>query len=247
MVQPTPSHVDQSSAPGRTLAILAHPDDPDFLAGGTVAGWTDAGGEVVYLLCTRGDGGTTDPTISHDQLAEQRQAEQRAAGLALGVHEVHFLEHGDGQLQHTLDLRRQLVRAIRRIRPDRLLCFDPATRWYADYVNHPDHYLSGEAALAAVFPTARERLAFPELLEQEGLEPHAVMEIWLVGTLQPNYWQDIGATLERKIAAMRCHVSQVGDGQRVEGVLRQRAADAGAQASPPLAAAEPFRVIRLRN
>jgi len=244
----TDTHADRAGdEPGRTLCILAHPDDPDFLAGGTIATWTDAGGEVVYLLCTRGDGGTTDPTITHDQLAAMRQAEQRTAAAALGVHDVRFLAHGDSLLQHTLDLRRELVRVIRLVRPDRLVCFDPASRWFADYVNHPDHYLSGEAALAAVFPTARERLAFPELLEREGLEPHKVMEIWLVATQQPNHWQDISATLDRKIAAMHCHVSQVGDGARIEGVLRQRAADMGAQATPALDAAEAFRVIRMRN
>jgi LmbE family N-acetylglucosaminyl deacetylase len=234
------------TAPRRTLVILAHPDDPDFLAGGAIAGWTAAGEEVAYLLCTRGDGGTTDPAMTPDRLAEIRQAEQRAAAAELGVGEVEFLEHSDGQLQHTLDLRRQLVRAIRRVRPDRLVCFDPATRWFADYINHVDHYTAGEAALAAAFPAARERLVFPELLV-EGLEPHKVMEIWLVATLQPNHWHDIGATLDRKIAAMRHHVSQVGDGARVEEVLRRRAAEAGQAAAPPLAAAEPFRVIQMRN
>jgi LmbE family N-acetylglucosaminyl deacetylase len=185
--------------------------------------------------------------MTPDRLAATRQAEQRAAGAALGVHDVRFLDHSDGLIEHTLDLRRELVRVIRQVRPDRLICFDPATRWFADYVNHPDHYLSGEAALAAVFPTARERLAFPELLIEEGLEPHKVMEIWLVATLQPNYWHDISATLEQKLAAMRCHVSQVGDGERIDRVLRQRAAEAGAQATPPLAAAEAFRVIHMRN
>jgi LmbE family N-acetylglucosaminyl deacetylase len=234
------------STPGRTLIIMAHPDDPEFTAGGAIAGWTAAGGVVAYLLCTRGDGGTTDPALTPDRLAALRQAEQRAAAGLLGVGEVTFLEHSDGRLQHTLDLRRQLVRAIRRFRPDRLVCFDPATRWFPDYVNHPDHYISGEAALAAAFPAARERLIFPELLD-EGLAPHAVMEIWLTGTLQPDYWHDISATLDRKIAAMCRHHSQVGDGARVSALLRRRAAEAGQQAPTRLAAAEPFRVIRMRN
>jgi LmbE family N-acetylglucosaminyl deacetylase len=234
------------SAPRRALAILAHPDDPDFLAGGTIAGWTDAGWWVGYLLCTRGDAGTADPTMTADRLAGIRQAEQRAAAAELGVAHVEFLEHGDAQLLHTLALRGQLVRAIRQHRPDVLLCFDPRTRWFPDYVNHPDHYTSGEAALAAAFPTAREFLAFPEHLA-EGLQPHKVMEIWLVGTDDPNHWHDIGATLDRKIAAMRHHASQVGDGVEADATLRRRAAEAGRQADPPLAAAEPFRVIHMRR
>jgi LmbE family N-acetylglucosaminyl deacetylase len=231
---------------GRALAILAHPDDAEFLAGGTIATWIAAGWEVAYLLCTRGDGGTDDPAITTEQLAALRQAEQQQAAALLGVTSVEFLDYPDGQLQHTLDLRRQLTRAIRRHRPDRLLCFDPQTHWFPDYVNHPDHYTSGEAALAAAFPTARERLAFPELLA-EGLGPHKVMEIWLVGSLQPNHWVDISATLERKIAAMLAHASQVGDGREATAALHRRAAEAGRQAPAPLDAAEPFRVIHMRR
>ena len=234
------------SVPRRALIILAHPDDPEFLAGGTIAGWTAAGAEVAYLLLTNGNAGSDDPTMTPVRLSALRQAEQHEAAAALGVAEVIFLNHGDGQLQHTLDLRGEIVLHIRRLRPDLVLCFDPATRWFPDYINHPDHYIAGEAALAAVFPAARERLAFPELLAG-GLLPHKVMEIWLTGTLQPNHWVDISATLEAKIAAMCLHRSQVGDGRDVDATLRRRAAAAGAAASPPLAAAEDFRVINMRR
>jgi LmbE family N-acetylglucosaminyl deacetylase len=135
---------------------------------------------------------------------------------------------------------------MRRFRPDRVLCFDPTTRWFPDYVNHPDHYISGEAALAAVFPAARERLAFPELLA-ENLEPHKVMEIWLVGTLQPNHWVDISGVLDRKIGAMLLHTSQVGDGEEARTSLQRRAADAASRAPEPMTAAEEFRLIRMRR
>jgi LmbE family N-acetylglucosaminyl deacetylase len=234
------------STPGRALVILAHPDDAEFLAGGTVALWIAAGWEVVYLLCTDGSAGSDDPAMTPARLSALRQAEQAAAAEFMGVAAVAFLDHPDGQLQHTLDLRRELARFVRRYRPDRVLCFDPMTRYFPDYVNHPDHYISGEAALAAVFPAARERLAFPELLD-EGLEPHKVMEIWLCGTLAPNHWQEISATIDRKIAAMCLHASQVGDPAAIAATLRRRAADEGSRATPPIALAESFRVITMRR
>jgi LmbE family N-acetylglucosaminyl deacetylase len=232
--------------PGRALAILAHPDDAEFMAGGTLAHWLAAGWQVAYVLCTNGGAGTQDRAMTPARLSAIRQAEQRAAAAALGVASVEFLEYADGELQHTLDLRRQLTRAIRHHRPDRLLCFDPVTRWFPDYINHADHWTSGEAALAAAFPAAREFLAFPDLLA-EGLEPHKVMEVWLTGTLQPNEWIDIAETLDRKIAAMLHHVSQVGDGAEATAAIRARAAAIGAQAPVPLAAAEVFRVIHMRR
>jgi LmbE family N-acetylglucosaminyl deacetylase len=234
------------SAPGRALAILAHPDDAEFMAGGTIATWIDAGWQVAYLLCTNGGAGSEDIGMTAAVLSALRQAEQRAAADALGVGGVEFLDYPDGELQHTLDLRRQITRAVRRYRPYRVLCFDPTTRWYPDYINHADHWTSGEAALAAVFPAARERLAFPELLD-EGLEPHKVMDIWLTGTLQPNHWVDIEAVLDRKLAAMLLHTSQVGDGAEAAAAIRARAATVGQQAPTPLAAAEAFRVIQMRR
>lgn len=234
------------AAAGRALVVLAHPDDPEFLVGGTIATWTAAGWEVAYLICTDGSAGSEDPTMTGARLSALRQEEQRVAAEALGAGPVEFLHYPDGQLQHTLDLRREIARAVRRFRPARVVCFDPTTRWFPDYVNHPDHYISGEAALAGVFPAARERMAFPELLD-EGLEPHKVMEIWLTATSQPNHWEDISATLERKIDAMCRHVSQVGDGAEVRETLRRRAADAGQRAPTPLPAAEEFRLIRMRR
>jgi LmbE family N-acetylglucosaminyl deacetylase len=226
--------------------ILAHPDDPEFMVGGTIAHWVAAGWEVTYLLCTRGDAGSDDPAMTPDRLSGLRQHEQRDAAAALGVRQVLFLDYPDGQLQHTLELRREIARVVRQVRPDRAVCFDPSTRWYPDYVNHPDHYISGEAALAGIFPAARERLAFPELLA-EGLEPHKVMEIWLTGSLQPDHWEDISDTLEAKIAAMCRHGSQVGDGTEVRAALERRAAAAGRLAPEPMAAAEDFRRIRMRR
>lgn len=230
----------------RAMVILAHPDDAEFLAGGTIAGWLAAGWRVSYLLCTNGSGGSDDLAMTAPRLTAIRQAEQADAARLMGVEEVTFLDYRDGELQHTLALRCELTRHIRRYRPDRLLCFDPVTRHFPDYINHADHYISGEAALAAAFPAAREHLAFPELL-REGLLPHKVMEIWLTGTLSPNHWEEITATFERKIEAMRCHSSQVGDGVELAATLRRRAEEAGRQADPPLPLAEPFRVIKMRR
>lgn len=191
------------------MVVVPHTDDAEFLAGGTVALWAREGTEVTYVIVTNGDKGSDDPDMTSGQLATLRQSEQRAAAAGLGVKDVLFLGHEDSMLQPTLELRRDLAQAIRAHRPHTVITFDPTTRFITDnYPNHPDHRATGDAAVDAVFPAARDRLTFPDLLEQ-GLEPHKVAELWLGASLSPNHWVDIEPVLEQKIAALRKHESQL--------------------------------------
>ncbi len=211
-------------ARGRVLVIVAHPDDPEFSCGGTVAKWVRQGVEVMYLICTNGDKGTADPALTSDKLAEIRAQEQRGAAERLGVQEVIFLGYPDAELVANLELRRKLVRYIRQFRPHTVITSDPTPYYFpSGHLTHPDHRAAGEAALAAVFPSARDRLYFPELLE-EGLEPHRVGEVLLAGSLEPDYWVDITDSVEDKIAALREHKSQTGKRKDLGQRLRERAA-----------------------
>lgn len=206
-----PNGAKENEEPRTVAVIVAHPDDAEFMCAGTVATWTAAGREVSYVVITSGDKGSDDPTMTSEQLVETREAEQRAACEILGVNEVVFLRFPDAMLAPDLRLRRELTRVIRRLRPDAVMCQDPTMRWAdSSYINHPDHRAAGDAALDAVFPAARDRLTFPELLG-EGLEPHKVRFVYLMGTATPDYWVDISAGLETKLAALRAHASQIGD------------------------------------
>jgi len=225
---------------GPVLALFAHPDDTEFVCGGTLALWAAAGRELVFGFCTDGSKGSADAAMTSARLVAMRQEEQRAAARTLGCNECVFLPYEDAMLEPTLALRRDLTRLIRRYRPEIVVCFDPAVYYMDGYIQHPDHRASGEAALAAVYPAARDRLTFSELLA-EGLEPHNTGAVWLAAPLQPNRRVDIGTTLDRKIAAMQQHASQTGDGERVANFLRERAAQEGAAWG--LAAAEAFHVI----
>lgn len=226
----------------RVLVICAHPDDAEFAVGGTIAKLTAAGREVVYCVCTRGDKGTSDLAMLPAQLAEIRAAEQRAAARVLGVREVLFLDYEDGVMQPTLELRRDLVRVIRRVRPDVVLVNDPTTRYFGRrYLNHPDHRVVGDVALDAIYPSARDRWVFPELLA-EGLEPHKTRAVLLWQPPQPDYWVDISDVLDAKIAALREHRSQTA-GRDLEAIVRERAAFWGAAGG--LAYGEAFRWLSL--
>jgi LmbE family N-acetylglucosaminyl deacetylase len=208
----------------RCMVIVAHPDDPEFFCGGTIARWVGQGMEIVYLILTNGDKGSDEVTMTSGRLAALRQEEQRAAAQILGVEGVIFLGETDGELQATLSLRRQVVREIRRYRPHTVVCPDPATYYFGStYVNHPDHRAAGQAALEAIFPAARNRMYHPELLA-EGLSPHAVREIFLIGTSDPDFWVDITDSIDLKIEAIQAHASQVTD-QGVIERARQRAED----------------------
>ena len=193
----------------RALCVLAHPDDVDFGSAGTVATWTAAGTAVTYCLVTDGDAGGFDDT-PRDQMGPLRQAEQRAAAAAVGVTDVRFLGHPDGRLELTLDLRRDIARVIRQVRPQRVLTSSPE-RWYERIgASHPDHMTVGEATLRAVYPDARNPFAFAELLADEGLEPWTVQEVWLGASPRADHAVDVTDVVELKFAALKSHVSQVG-------------------------------------
>jgi LmbE family N-acetylglucosaminyl deacetylase len=234
------SQLSRPDKPQRILAIVAHPDDIEFGVAGSIARWIDEGAQVTYGIVTDGAAGSNDPGTDVKALAEQRQTEQRAAAAAVGVHDVRFLGYPDGVLQPTMALRRDLTRLIRQVRPDRVVCQDPTTVFAGDdYINHPDHRAAGEAAIYAVFPSAETRPVFPELLDDD-CEPHHVSEIYLTLTMQPNTHVDITATIDRKIAALLCHKSQVG--AEVEEWVRGWNAEAGKEIGVPFA--ESFRVMR---
>ncbi len=229
--------------PVRLLVIAAHPDDIEFVVAGTVAKWVRGGTQARYVLVTSGDAGTHKPGITRQELARQREAEQRAAARVAGVDEVVFLGYPDGMVQPTLDLRRDLVREIRRFRPDTAICFDP-TRLYSggSYINHPDHRAVGQAAIDAISPTAAMPLSFPEMHE-EGLEPHRVRRIMVASASAPDTWIDISETIETKIQALRQHVSQLNEPRDYDGLLRHWAAEAGTSVGLPYAEAY-MRIVR---
>lgn len=230
---------------GPVMAIFAHPDDPEFVAGGALARWAAAGRKLIYVIITDGSKGSSDPTITTEALISTRQREQRDAARALGCEDVVFLPYEDAMLEPTIAVRRDLVREIRRYRPEIVVCFDPTVFWVGDsYIQHPDHRASGEAALAAIFPAARDRLTFPELLA-EGLEPHNVDDIYLASPANPNRWIDISATIERKLEAMLQHRSQVGDPAGLAKIFRAMAREAGQARG--LEYAEAFRFISFNN
>jgi LmbE family N-acetylglucosaminyl deacetylase len=234
-----------TAVPRRALFIAAHPDDIEFVTAGTAARWSSGGCKVRYVLVTRGDAGSHDPGADREELARVRMAEQRAAARAVGVEDVTFLGYPDGMVEDTMALRRDLVREIRRFRPDVLVCFDPRPIFVReDYVNHPDHRAVGLAALAAACPTAAMPLIFPELRE-EGLEAHRVPEILAATPLSPNCFVDISATLESKLAALRCHRSQYRPDWNPESLILDWARENGMAAGVPYA--EAYHRIRWRN
>jgi LmbE family N-acetylglucosaminyl deacetylase len=203
----------------RALVVMAHPDDVDFGAAGTVAQWTDAGIEVAYCICTDGEAGGFDDSIPRSTMAATRQAEQRAAAKVVGVTDVTFLHYPDGRLEGTLELRRDISRVIRRVRPQRLLCQSPERNLRRMYASHPDHVAAGIATTAAVYPDARNQFAHPELLE-EGWEPWTVDEVYLMTAADDDLVVDITDTFERKLEALRCHASQHPHPEALDGMLR---------------------------
>jgi LmbE family N-acetylglucosaminyl deacetylase len=228
----------------RALAVVAHPDDVDFWAGGTVACWTSAGIAVVYCVLTDGDSGGFDPGVPRSAVSGIRRAEQEAAAAVLGVAEVRFLGHPDGRLEPSYALRRDITRVIRQVRPERVLTWTPEWSWRRFHRNHPDHRAVGEAVLGAVFPDARNPFAHPELLMDEGLEPWAVDEVWLMGTPSPNRYVDVTDTFARKLAAIRAHKSQTAHRVRPEQDMRERLApNSQAAGLAPGRLAEAFQVV----
>jgi LmbE family N-acetylglucosaminyl deacetylase len=202
----------------RALVISAHPDDVDFTAAGTIAAWTDVGIEVAYCIVTDGDAGGFDPSVPRAEIPGIRRAEQTAAAKEVGVMDLAFLGYPDGRLVTSLELRRDLAREIRRVRPQRVVCPSPERNWQRIFASHPDHLAAGEASMAAVYPDARNPFAHPELL-QEGYEPWTVLEVWMMASPTRNRWVDITDVLTRKLDALRSHVSQHTD---ADGKLEER-------------------------
>lgn len=230
--------------PPSALAVYAHPDDPEISAGGTLARWAKDGAQVWVLITTRGDKGTGDPDADLEELARLRVAETAAASARLGFAGHEHLDHGDGEIAVDRLLVGAIVRRVREIRPEVLVCPDPTAVFFGDaYFNHRDHRVTGWAALDAVAPAAGNPHYFPEH-RAEGLDVHHVREVYLSGTLQPNCWVDISATLERKIDALFCHASQLTEtGEWFREFLRASAEEAGRAAGVPYA--EGFRRISL--
>jgi LmbE family N-acetylglucosaminyl deacetylase len=187
------------------LVISPHPDDAEFGIAGTVVKWVREGKEVVYVICTNGNKGTSDPAMSPEKLAGIREKEQLAAAATLGVKDVVFLRYDDQSLEDTPEFRKELVRQIRKFRPEVVVTSDP----YKKYLWHRDHRITGRVVLDAVFPYARDRLSYPDLLE-EGLLPHNVKKVLLWASDEPNYFSDVSNTFDIKMAALGCHESQIG-------------------------------------
>jgi LmbE family N-acetylglucosaminyl deacetylase len=238
---PTPDAVDHDWRPDRFMVIVAHPDDADFGPAATAARWIDAGSQGWLVCCTSGDQGGEDPDADPLALAAGREAEQRAAVAVVGYAGVTFLHGPDGALANDLALREQLVREIRTFRPDAVLASDPEVVFYHDGgVNHTDHRAAGLAAVDAVYPAARNPMAFPDLA-RSGLVAHRVRRLYLFWSERSNVWVDVTATLERKVEALRAHRSQIHDFDGLAGRIRSWATDEGARIG--VGAAEGLRLV----
>ena len=225
----------------RILCISAHPDDNEFTIAGSVARWAREGRHVAFCLVTTGGAGVNDHTPSSDGLIPVREKETHAAARLLGVKEVVLLGYADGTLEPTIAMRRDLTRVIRRVKPDVVVCSDPTVRFYGnEYMNHPDHRAVASAALDAVFPSSETGAIFPELLS-EGLLPHKVKQVFMAGSLDPDVFVDIGATLGAKCRALKAHRSQVGKGEWVDQLLKAWALRDGKRAGDGLRYAEAFK------
>ena len=228
------------------LVILAHPDDPEFFCGGTLARWAQAGHEINYVLLTCGDKGRNDHNhhIDSEELCAIRHAEQRnAADVLGGVKSIQFMDLPDGYLIPSLELRRDVTRIIRQFKPDVLVTCDPQNLFATYGLNHPDHRAAGQVVLDAVFPAAGNELFFPELLK-EGWQPHSPKEVWASLTSQPNVTLDVTDTWETKIRALKEHKSQIGDPAKLEERMRSRRAEDSTEENPRYE--EKFRVVSWR-
>ena len=209
--------------PAQVMVVIPHPDDAEFGVAGTVARWVKEGKEIVYVVCANGDKGTSDFNMKPEKLVKIREREQQAAARLLGVREVIFLRHPDQSLEDTPEFRKEIVRLIRMYRPETVVTADP----YRRYIWHRDHRIVGQVTLDAIFPYARDHLAYPDLME-EGVQPHKVKEVLLWAAPEDiNYRSDITGTFDVKLAALRCHKSQINENKipDLEDRLKQRARD----------------------
>ncbi len=229
----------ENRVPESAMVIVAHPDDAEFTIAGTIAAWVRAGCRVTYVVCTDGNVGSHEPGMTMQKLGKIRRAEQRAACATLGVSDVTFLGYNDGELQPTLELRRELVRAIRRDKPEAAIVQDPTILFRGDgYVNHPDHRAAAQAALDALAPACAMPLLWPE-----AGAPHRVSQVYVALSSEPNFWVDVTDTLELRIAALKQHASQLADWDPTD-MITEWSAEAGK--AKGIAHAEAYRVITLQ-
>jgi LmbE family N-acetylglucosaminyl deacetylase len=230
--------------PHSALVIVAHPDDIEFTCAGTIARWVKSGSHVAYVLCTSGEVGIAENGMTKKRAAEIREAEQLAAAQVIGVKDVVFLREPDGMLQPTLELRKKLVREIRRFQPEVVVCGDPTVVWAGEYyINHPDHRAAATAALDAVFPAAGQPNLFEEL-EAEGIYAHKPRKVYVTGRNQSDLFINITETIDQKIAALKAHHSQMRDWDP-EPRIKEWAADRAK--GKEMLYAESFRVVTLMS
>ena len=236
---------DKEFFPKRAMSIHAHPDDQEFTVAGTLARWVQAGCELVSVIVTSGEAGSNEPSRGAEfkpELASLREAEQSSANAVLGILHTVFLHFPDGELEPTLNLRRELARLIRRYKPEAVVIGDPQGVFYGNgYINHPDHRAAAQAALYAVFPSSETRLIFTDLIA-EGYEPHKVKRLYIHGSEKSDTWVDVSATIDLKISALKKHVSQLLDWDP-EKMIREWAAEEGKEHG--LEYAEAFKVMLL--
>lgn len=210
------------------MVIAAHPDDPEFAFGGTVSKWIKEGAKAIYVICTKGNRGSSDTKISPAKLTSIRQQEQQAAAKIIGADQVIFLDYNDGELVADLSLKEKLVRLIRKFKPDIVFSHDPSYFYFKKrgFINHTDHRACGEAVLDAAYPLARDLLSFPHHSE-EGLTPHKVTEIYLANFEDPDFFVDVSQTVKTKIQAIMAHKSQVAHRQDLDKNIRRWLAENG--------------------
>jgi LmbE family N-acetylglucosaminyl deacetylase len=227
----------------KILVVGAHPDDVDFSTAGTMLQWVKENKDIFYLICTSGNKGGSSTSLTSGELVEVRRREQLAASSLIGAKEVIFLSRNDGELTPDQDLKRDITRVIRKIRPQKVFCFDPGNHKFDNFhLFHTDHRASGLATFDSVFPAASNRLYFPELLD-EGLSPYRVPEMYFYGTNEPNIWIDISSVIDKKIEILKCHKSQFNKEKLtvMEERVKQRAKQAASDRE--FEYAEAFRVL----
>jgi LmbE family N-acetylglucosaminyl deacetylase len=229
----------------RVLVVTAHPDDVDFGAAGTVATLVEAGVQVTYCIVTDGDAGGFDPAVPRSEIPRIRRAEQTAAAAVLGVTDLHWLGYRDGELTVSHDLRRDITRVIRQVRPQRVMTMSPERNWERIGASHPDHMAAAEATVQAIYPDARNQFAHPTLLADEGLDEWAVQELWMFASPTPNTFVDVTDKLALKVQALREHVSQTEHMPDLEGMIREWMASAAERGGLPEGRlAEMFHAVR---
>jgi LmbE family N-acetylglucosaminyl deacetylase len=204
----------------RILIVTAHPDDVDFGCAGSIARWTANGIDVTYCIVTDGDAGGFDPAVPRSEIPRIRREEQTAAAKVVGVDDVRFLGYRDGELTVTHDLRRDISRVIRQVKPRRMVIQSPERNWARIQASHPDHLAAGEAALQAIYPDARNPFAHTSLLRDEGLDAWTVEEVWITAGPTPNHHVDVTDTVDLKLAALRAHESQTAHMEDLDGLIR---------------------------